>query len=373
MIPNQPDVTNKIFGLDLMRVVAVLMVLGSHSLWLYPQHRNLLTKALDFSGFIGAEIFFVLSGFLIGSSLFRLYMKPAYEKGSAWRFLRRRSVRVMPNYLLILVVNLLVAAILGYSVAEPFRYFVFLQNLATPMLPFFPESWTMPVKELTYVMLPFILFGLALFLKVARCKLLLFATISLILFSVAAKTIFHLQHPGIGLIEWNIALRSVVIYRIDAVLIGIVFSYIYLQHPSLWKKNRFPTAVVGAIFMGSIVSAIALFNIDIGAFPIFWNILLLPLMSISLALFLPLLSEWKRSAGGLEVPVHFIGRISYALYLVHYSLVLFLLKYFVDTSLLSLGELHICALIYLTVSLALAWLIYTFYEKPLLRFAAMKT
>lgn len=373
MIPNQPDVTNKIFGLDLIRVVAVLLVLGSHSLWIYPHHQNLLTKAMDFAGFIGAEIFFVLSGFLIGTSLLRIYLKPEYKPGAAIKFIRRRSLRILPNYLLLLVVNLIIAALLGYSVVHPLRYFAFFQNFATPMLPFFPESWTMPVKELAYIILPVLLLGLAQFLKTARYKLFLLAAISLIIFSVCAKIFFHFRNPGIDVIEWNIALRSVVIYRMDAVLIGVVCSYIYLRQPELWKKCRFSAAVVASLLMVGIVSAIALLNVDIGEFPVFWNIFLLPSISVSLALFLPLLSGWKRAAPHLEIPIYFIGGISYALYLVHYSLVLFLLKYYINTTNLTLVELHLCTMIYLTLSFALAYLIHTFYEKPLLRLNAMKT
>ncbi|PQB03951.1 hypothetical protein BST85_02785 [Aureitalea marina] len=58
-----------------MRAVAILSVVFSHFLWVYPDWNNGLTQLLIIAGFMGVEIFFVLSGFLIGGILYRLFVE----------------------------------------------------------------------------------------------------------------------------------------------------------------------------------------------------------------------------------------------------------------------------------------------------------
>jgi peptidoglycan/LPS O-acetylase OafA/YrhL len=106
----------KIFGLDLMRVGAILLVQAAHILWIYPSYKNLLTKAMNFSGFIGVELFFVLSGFLIGGSLHRVFLREDYNLKIIRNFLRRRMFRIMPNYFLVLIINIALFTYLGYDI-----------------------------------------------------------------------------------------------------------------------------------------------------------------------------------------------------------------------------------------------------------------
>ena len=59
----------RLFGLDVIRSMAILMVLYSHGIPLFYNHINdvIFNATYTSSGFYGVELFFVLSGFLIGS------------------------------------------------------------------------------------------------------------------------------------------------------------------------------------------------------------------------------------------------------------------------------------------------------------------
>jgi peptidoglycan/LPS O-acetylase OafA/YrhL len=57
------------FGLDLVRAVAILLVLTSHGRFLLPEFPGKILLANG--GFFGVELFFVLSGFLIGTILIK--------------------------------------------------------------------------------------------------------------------------------------------------------------------------------------------------------------------------------------------------------------------------------------------------------------
>lgn len=373
MIANQPH-GRKIFGLDLMRVAAILLVLAAHSLWIYPNYRNLLTKAMNFSGFIGVEIFFVLSGFLIGGSLHRNFLKNDYDFSAVRRFLRRRAYRIMPNYLLILLFNLIVASYIGYKIMQPWKYFVFLQNFASPMLPFFPESWSMAIKEIPYFIIPFALFIMASFSKSrSRNRLFLYAVLILILMSMAAKMVFYLQHDNITLPQWNISLRSVAIYRIDAVMTGVLFSWLQFNCGGFWKKHKLLMAATAILIMLILIAAVGFVRISIADHALFWDVFFLPSISLSAALLLPFFSGWESAPVFIEKPVRFLGAISYFVYLIHYSLILYTMKNFIDTTAFSLLQLHLFTFCYFLITFTLSWVLYFYYEKPILKIRELKT
>jgi peptidoglycan/LPS O-acetylase OafA/YrhL len=373
MTANQPE-KGKIFGLDLMRVGAILLVLAAHILWIYPNYRNLLTKGMNFCGFIGVEIFFVLSGFLIGGSLHRVFMKEHYNIRIMRNFLQRRMFRIMPNYLLILLVNLIVALLLGYNVVHPWKYFIFLQNFASPMLPFFPESWSMAIKEIPYFIIPFVLLVLASFIKTKdRNKLFLYMILLLIALPLVAKIVFYHNHLGISLPEWNVSMRSVAIYRIDAVMTGVLFSWLRYNYGKFWIKYNRIMCIAGFSIISFLAVLVGFIKISIIDFPFFWDVFFLPVISLASALFLPFFSEWKSAPVAIEKPVQFLGAISYFVYLMHYSLILFLMKHFIDTTAFNLWQLHFFTITYLFLTFTLSWLLYVLYEKPILNFREQKT
>lgn len=372
MTDNKRDAT-KIFGLDLMRVGAILLVLSAHILWIYPDCRNLLTKAMSFSGFIGVEVFFVLSGFLIGGSLHRAFLKEDYNLPMMRNFLRRRLFRIMPNYLLILIVNIILFSALGHTIESPWKYFVFLQNFASPMLPFFPESWSMAIKEIPYFIIPFVLLFFAWFVKSKNRNLLfLWMVLLMIAIPLAAKILFYLHHD-VSLAEWNVSLRSVAVYRIDAVMTGVLFTWIRYNCIGFWQKYKTILLIFGMSTLLFLAILVGFVKIPIENYPLFWDVIFLPAISLAAASVLPFFSEWKSTHSALERPVKFLGAVSYFVYLIHYSLILYTMKYLIDTNSLSLMQRHVFTFAYLVITFTLSWLLYISFEKPILRFREKKT
>src|ERR1700685_4034092 len=128
-------------GLDYLRAAAILCVVTAHTA--EPNARGAL-------GFIGVEIFFVLSGYLIGGIL--LASCSRHGNMASWPILRdfwmRRWLRTVPNYFLFIPV---------YIAAEHFRwkrpllmYATFTQNLTWPISRFFGVSWSLTVEEWFY-------------------------------------------------------------------------------------------------------------------------------------------------------------------------------------------------------------------------------
>ena len=80
-------------GLDLIRSIAILLVLYGHGLQIIGNYINqfLVNTTTFYSGFFGVELFFVLSGFLIGTIFLKSYFFKNKVKGlDILRFWERR-------------------------------------------------------------------------------------------------------------------------------------------------------------------------------------------------------------------------------------------------------------------------------------------
>lgn len=154
---------NRHDGLDVIRAVAILFVLISHGRQTLPDPDAALY--LTFGGWYGVELFFVLSGFLIGSILLRLSSK-AFDAKALGRFWKRRWFRTVPAYFVAL---LFTWAVLG---KVKLSYFLFLQGFEGSFY-VLPVSWSLVVEEWFYLLFPICLLLLA-----PRCKAATFAVVA---------------------------------------------------------------------------------------------------------------------------------------------------------------------------------------------------
>ncbi len=81
-------------GLDFLRLIAVVLVLVRHLV--LPHQPGVLLSMLNQAGWIGVDLFFVLSGFLISSLLFGEYQ--ATGDIDTIRFLVRRAFKIYPPF-----------------------------------------------------------------------------------------------------------------------------------------------------------------------------------------------------------------------------------------------------------------------------------
>lgn len=358
---------SRIYGLDVFRAIAILMVLCSHILWIYPPNNSLLQQIITFFGFWGVELFFVLSGFLIGRILYTSYVTNDFTLKSVFQFLKRRWFRTLPNYFLILSINIGVAFYFNIVIEKGYTYFFFLQNFTSAMPAFFPESWSLAVEEFTYLLLPFCLFFLPIpFWKKKENKFLALVIFLLLVFFVN-KLGYHHKFSATNLTTWNANLKSVVLYRVDAILIGVVFAWLYRNFPIIWHQQKYNFAFFGTLILLFLVFGIPLFGLAIEQAPFFWNVLYLPLTSIAFAFLLPLAQQTKQPYFSFFKGVFTaISKISYSIYLIHYTLVLFLCKAIINTSQFSIMELHFFTFFYVAITFILSYLLYRFFEKPMM-------
>jgi peptidoglycan/LPS O-acetylase OafA/YrhL len=134
-------------GLDALRAFAVLMVICTHfALPEWPRaggSPTALTRIPIFHfGWTGVDLFFVLSGLLIGRQLWREVQRTGTVR--VGRFLLRRGLRIWPLYF----ATLAYLALLGKT---GWPDWAFLSNyIATP----YPRSWSLSTEEQFYIVVP---------------------------------------------------------------------------------------------------------------------------------------------------------------------------------------------------------------------------
>lgn len=351
-----------------MRAAAILFVVCSHALWVFPEAEGSFVSLLRLSGVMGVEIFFVLSGFLIGRILFRIFTDEGFKTKYLTYFLIRRWFRTLPNYYLVLGVNILLVLALGRKLPDTLPlYFGFLQNFNFGMDIFFTESWSLPIEEFAYIIGP-LLFYLVLLpkWKMSRKRLFLWVTLGIILFFLVTKVSYTLETGANTLDYWNINLKAVLMYRIDAIYYGVLAAYLSLVKPEIWKKYTVPSLFLGLFLFVGIHAWMGSQGWDTQTQPFFLNVLYLPLCSLCIAASLPFFSRLKRAPGALLVPVTFISLVSYSMYLLHYSIILQSMRYFFPTEGYTLWEKWAFAMGYLVVTISLSYVLYGLYEKPMM-------
>jgi peptidoglycan/LPS O-acetylase OafA/YrhL len=350
-----------------MRATAILMVVIGHCLWILPKGEGLLFQLLELFGFLGVEVFFVLSGFLIGKILYQLYLTSDFNLATVFYFLKRRWYRTLPNYYLVLVPNLMIASIVGYAALSWWKYFFFLQNFNITLLPFFPESWSLSVEEFAYIVLPFFLLVSGRLVSVTnRSRFFLGAVLTLILVFIGTKLYYHATTENTTLAQWNLSLKSVVIYRLDSIFIGVLCSWLYLNFMALWRKYQMMFMGVGVLLFFFQFFVLGSLGWVIETKPLWWHVFYLPLLSVAVACFLPFLSEWKGSGLFWERPIVFLSKVSYSMYLLHYSVILLLMKQYLSYDVEDVFEVSLFVIGYFTITLVLSYLLYRFYELPMM-------
>src|SRR5258707_5204763 len=140
-------------GLDLLRALAIVVVVICHAA---PFGFKLPCRA-DRFGWIGVDLFFVLSGYLIGGQLLAPLARD--QRINLGRFFTRRALRIMPAYFAVLAVYFLLPSWREYSeMSQPFwKFLVVVPNIALHGGTAFSHAWSLAVEDQFYLALPFIL------------------------------------------------------------------------------------------------------------------------------------------------------------------------------------------------------------------------
>ncbi|ANF50415.1 hypothetical protein A0O34_07740 [Chryseobacterium glaciei] len=309
------DLSHKrIFGLDLLRMLAILFVVFSHSASLLPKN---VYSFFDLFYFDGVCIFFVLSGFLIGSIIINSVEKNGFNRSELFTFWIRRWFRTLPNYYFFVVILAVLSKLFikGFPLKGIFPFLFFSQNLFSANDIFFGESWSLSVEEWFYLTIPLILFFCINVLKIKFKKSLLIVSVFLLLFSTFLR--YYLYNNGH--LPQMIDYRRVVIMRIDNLMYGMIGAYISYYHQEFWTKNKYRLLIIGL----SLILVWKVLSYQYPSIESFYYVnIFYPLFCIAILCLLPILSQYNlKKYNIITKATTYVSLISYSLYLIHYSLI----------------------------------------------------
>lgn len=151
MIKNQPAV--RFPGLDTLRAAALILVLAYHYMVVVSGKNTF--GFLTGIGWAGVDLFFVLSGYLIGNQI--ISSLAHNENICLKKFYARRFLRTLPNYYVILAIYFIFPSELGgKETASIWEFLTFTQNLGLRPGQTFTHSWSLCIEEQFYIILPIV-------------------------------------------------------------------------------------------------------------------------------------------------------------------------------------------------------------------------
>jgi len=310
--------------IDALRFVAAMLVVVSHGKLLLRTKYDV--QYLGVLAYWGVELFFVISGFLLVPVVQRIVLEGRYLPDIG-KFVAKRSLRILPLYLIFVVVN-----VYAHKISDPVPYFFFLQGLPPEK---FAESWSLQAEECFYLLLIF----LGLLCWKTRRPL----AWSLWLLVIASIIVRMFLYPSLGT-SFDAEVRRNALLRLDSLAIGGLLGLGVLKGP-------FPRAelLAGVAAMLAVSLAFDTFYSTAS----WWGVLfLLPLSSLLLAPWVGTPTGWLEAIGRWR-----LGNLSYPLYLANIPCVL------VSGRLPLPVELKFVA--YLFLSLLCAYLLWWAVDRPI--------
>lgn len=296
----------------------MMLVVISHSLSFVPGNTAFVAKLLF--GYFGVEVFFCLSGFLIGGIFLDTIKGFDGAPSTLGRFMTRRWFRTIPNYYFYLAANLIIASY-GWAAPVPTtlgKYLVFTQNLFAPHPSFFPEAWSLAIEEIFYFLLPLCFFAIWAILR--KPMVALIVTLTLLL----SASMLLRYYGAVEATNWDEQVRKVALFRIDSLMWGVLLAVLHRSVPrnrqQLLRAAGYILAAGLPLAIYTVAHGFAWLNTSF--FAKFW---LFPLTSLSICgvLLLGLHVRLPRLLGGA---IGFIARISYSMYLSNIAVLLVMIR-----------------------------------------------
>ena len=365
---------SRLFGLDFLRAIAISLVVLSHCTFLlFPEVISVVLDVIRLLGAVGVDLFFVLSGYLIGGILLKQIASNKTAFKDLFTFWKRRWFRTLPNYFLVLILNILLLLVLGKEgVDNVYLYIPFLQNFISQHPDFFTEAWSLSIEEYAYFLLPLLLYAGFFILKKSNAKkVFLMVTLATIVVLFAVKLYYTLNTEVETYKAWSGTFRKVVVYRLDSIYFGFLLIYVSRQFPNWFVNYKNQLLAVGIFIFGVLHIAIFWFQLLPQTHLVFYTLFYLQILILSLGLTFPYFSNMNYT-GFWKPLVYYISTRSYAIYLVNYSIVLLTIQHCFEIEDFSVLQKCLVLIAYLVLTISISELIYKYFEQPILKFRDKK-
>jgi len=273
-----------------------------------------LPGRVDRFGWIGVDLFFVLSGYLIGGQLLAPLARD--RPINLGRFFTRRALRIMPAYFVVLAIYFLLPSWREYSeMSQPlWKFLLSVQNIALHGGTAFSHAWSLAVEDQFYLVLPFLL----LFLY-RRPRAAIIIPCLIVFGGILLRTFLAWKNPSInGGVSFR-GFQAWIYYptwtRLDPLVFGVALAAIEKFRPQWWKRLTDSAIWLWLPGLGLIVYALYLGeteNLTLAA--CVWQF---PLIALGMAALLVCAQSPRLPFRRVAIPgAAFIASIAYSAYLI---------------------------------------------------------
>ncbi len=296
--------------LDGVRGIAIaLTLLCNTSIVPWASLADKLWSTVASAGWVGVQLFFVLSGFLITGILIRTQGRPSYFGD----FYTRRALRILPPYILVLSVAMLALHLRGTSTPDhPLCYWLFVSNFCIAeagrwSADHFGVTWSLAVEEHFYLVWPFLVAALNRKQLIVACCIVLAGSLllryAMTLYGYSGLTIYVITPTRLDGLAAGSLIAIMMHNRIDA---------------SLARRIGFALMSAGGVAAGLVVLAARNFNYDT---PIVQTVGYTAFTAFASGLVLFLVATREKDNALRHAmrwrPLAALGFYSYAIYLYH--------------------------------------------------------
>jgi peptidoglycan/LPS O-acetylase OafA/YrhL len=356
-------------SLDGVRAIAIVLVMSLHT-------------GIMHYGWVGVQLFFVLSGYLITGILWKEKNRPGPMPLKFRKFWVRRSLRIFPLYF----GYLFVLAITYLLFHFPHSYRVYIPYLLTytynftrsfhgwQINPAFAHLWSLAIEEQFYLFFPLILFlSNRRFIRLFMVLVIIISPVSRYLIGMHFIDRGYAGEQLATIVYWN------TLSHLDAFFLGGLIPILSLDK-SIRKPRWLLWGSVGLVLVAGAVNYIyqdhhSFYLTDLGYafghtdnYVYVWQYSLLNLLFASLILLLvsahrPVVSGWRRLLES-KWPVR-VGKVSYGMYIYHWLIWNYLFEDTIkphNVLLRALLFIPYIAIVYLVAAVS-----YRFYEAPFIK------
>ncbi len=350
----------RVHGLDTLRALAIMLVYAYH--YMIFVSREPTFGIWSDIGWVGVDLFFALSGYLIGNQIFAALRADSF---SLKHFYARRFLRTLPNFYVVLALFYLVPAVRGDAPLLPlWKFLTFTQNYQLQPGTAFSHAWSLCIEEQFYVLLP----ALALLIAALR-RPLAWGWLAIGATFVAGMLIRasiwdqYLAGRPEGQVEYYRLVYYSTFCRFDELVAGVALALMRNYHPALW--GRLTGHGNAMLVAGMLATGITFYCLLQDRYGFAMTVFGYPMLALSCALLLiSALSEGSilnqtRVPGALQ-----LAAWSYAIYLTHKPVCAML-----NQALLKQGlrpDAPVAIVLMIVASVAVGWLLYKLVETPFL-------
>ncbi len=348
-------------GLDTLRAIAIILVFCYH-------YYVFVSGSYTFGiwsdvGWVGVDLFFALSGYLIGNQIFAAMRS---EGGFSLRhFYARRFLRTLPNFYFVLALFFLWPWFRVKGEMLPlWKFLTFTQNYQlTPGTPF-SYAWSLCIEEQFYMLLP------AVALLVARVRgsikwgwALVVATLGTgMAMRASLWDPIHLANEGGIDYYQNIYYSS--FCRFDELVAGVALAMAKNYHGQLWQRMTKHGNLTLALGLG--VTAVTFYLLINYHYSFAMTVFGFPMLALSFSLLILAALSERSVLRTVRIPgAASIALWSYAIYLTHKQACLLMAM---ELKQYGYGpEDGVTLLAATAVSILAGWLLYVCVESPFMR------